>query len=68
MRFAHTDVEIAKRIDKQACLTVFPSPHPFIACAIPVPPGLMSEIESPIAPSNGSSHCPKTAPLDSGAA
>ena len=44
MRFAHTDVEIAKRRDKQDCLTVFPSPYPFIACAIPAPPGFMSEL------------------------
>ena len=52
MRFAHTDVGIAKRIDKQACLTVFPSPHPFIARAIPAPPGLMSKLARLIAPSN----------------
>ena len=44
MRFAHADMEIAKRGDKQACLPVFPSPYPFIACAIPAPPGFMSEL------------------------
>jgi hypothetical protein len=44
---AHTDVEIAKRRDKQACLAVFPSPHPFIAGAIPAPSGAYERASEP---------------------